>query len=91
MLGLGLMAAALRVPGHALDSEGAPFSSPGCRNGSCVGIPRVMKLNQYWGSVGGDGHGKCSCGAESDHLASGAARRAWHREHKRQVAEEANA
>lgn len=82
------MGAIQRVSGHTLAFEGAPYSSPECGHGACTDESRVLRLHSMWGGVGGDGHGRCSCGAESDHLTSGAARKAWHREHKRQVAEE---
>lgn len=60
-----------RVSGHWLLSEGAAFTHVGSRR---------------WPSgTAGPGYGRCSCGAMSDWLDTGAARKRWHREHKAEV------
>ena len=65
-----------RVPGHELIREGAPFEANG-----------RSSYPARWGSgTGGTGRGKCSCGALSEVLDSGAARKNWHRRHKDSVA-----
>jgi len=58
------------IPGHGLLNEGAAFK---WRGGMCS---RVCM------GVSGTGVGRCSCGAVSPILRSGAARKAWHRRHK---------
>jgi len=58
------------VPGHGLVSEGAAHDDAGAR---------------LWAHTGNAGRGKCSCGELSESLASGAARKAWHRRHKDDV------
>lgn len=68
------MKPALIVPGHTLWVEGAPFEL-------VDGKPRRIG----WSGVGGVGAARCSCGTFSPVLPSGAARRRWHRDHKRQV------
>lgn len=66
-----------RMPGHWLESEGAPHDKKGRRLGS------------LWGySTSGDGYGKCSCGKLSPLLPSGMARKKWHREHKEALRKE---
>lgn len=60
-----------RVIGHTLAFEGAAHDEHGNR------------LHLHTGNAG---RGKCSCGELSDVLASGTARRAWHRKHKDDVA-----
>lgn len=59
----------LRVSGHELVDEGAPFSLDGWA---------------YWPRRG-TGHGKCRCGLLSPELPSEAARKRWHRQHKEEV------
>lgn len=68
---------AMRVPGHTLVGEGKPFDQPPC----------CYLAGRYRMGTSGDGHGKCSCGATSEHLLSGAERKQWHREHKQAVKE----
>lgn len=58
-----------RVPGHGLLFEGAAFDQFGDRIG-------------WWSTTGNAGHAKCECGALSEELPSGNARRRWHAEHK---------
>jgi hypothetical protein len=60
----------LRVVGHALRNEGAPHDMDGI-------------LRFY--AAGGEGHGWCQCGAMSGWLTTTAARKKWHRQHKREV------
>ena len=69
-----------RVPGHALQCEGAPhvMSETG----------RVIRTYNSWGGIGGHGRGLCECGAMSDLLDSAHQRKAWHRQHKANVARE---
>ena len=63
------------VRGHALCSEGAPFSKD------------LGRKYPYRGTSG-VGHALCSCGALSpEELASGMARRRWHAQHKKEVAD----
>lgn len=68
------------VKGHGLVQEGKALRKDGC------------KTCDYWYrarlGVGGEGHGKCSCGAVSDHLLSGADRKAWHKDHKALIFDE---
>lgn len=64
-----------RLSGHTLRYEGAPFSADGTLiyDGMHVG-------------TSGEGRAKCSCGALSPVLSSGAQRKAWHRQHKAAIA-----
>lgn len=64
----------LIVPGHTLVAEGAPHAWNG---------RRYERLTLHGWSISGKGKGLCSCGATSKVLGTGAARKAWHREHKR--------
>ncbi len=57
---------------HGLWFEGAPHDDKGHRIG--------------WQGTSGVGRAVCRCGEMSPILPSGNARKAWHREHKRQVA-----
>lgn len=66
----------MRVTGHMLVAEGAAHVWNG----------RRYDRRFIWG-VGGEGKGLCSCGAVSEVLASGAARKRWHTGHKQAVAE----
>jgi hypothetical protein len=43
---------------------------------------RIADRLAYWGSRGGEGATRCSCGEESPVLPSTSARQRWHREHK---------
>ena len=63
-----------RVPGHALWNEGAPFRWGGR-------IP--VRVDRGWRMASsGEGFALCSCGATSDVLQTGAARKRWHAQHK---------
>jgi hypothetical protein len=64
-----------RVAGHSLEREGAAY----------VVDDRGRVVRQAMNTVGGYGRALCSCGQMSDMLGSGAARKAWHREHKAEV------
>lgn len=61
----------MRVPGHHLVDGGAPF----------YGKNRPRPVNIY-GGVSGTGFAQCSCGAQSEVLDSGAARKRWHDNHR---------
>lgn len=61
----------VQVPGHTLAFEGAAHDEHGAR------------LHLHTGNAG---RARCSCGELSPVLASGRARKAWHREHKAEVA-----
>lgn len=61
----------MRVAGHELRMEGAPFNDAGVWN-----WPYRRT---------GPGRGLCSCGDLSEELPSAAARKRWHRAHKEQV------
>lgn len=60
-----------RLAGHELLAEGAAFFKQG----------RHI-LRAYTNRTGGVGFARCSCGALSEVLDSGAKRKAWHRGHK---------
>jgi len=60
-----------RLAGHSLFREGAPYQGLA---GAQEQVGRV--------SVAGPGRARCSCSVKSGRLATAAARRAWHREHK---------
>jgi hypothetical protein len=66
--------ATTRLSGHELFYEGAAYDAKG-----------KYRVQEIWGGTGGTGSGKCSCGALSPELTSGAQRKAWHRGHKDQV------
>jgi hypothetical protein len=68
---------AQRYTPHGLVFEGAPHGD----NGERLFIGR----GRFWGGVGGEGRGKCACGALSPVLPSAVKRKAWHREHKAEV------
>jgi hypothetical protein len=73
------------VPGHGLVAEGAAHTSN--KPSSCLWCPADAQPGTRAGSrssggVSGEGHGRCSCGEQSEHLLSGAARRRWHYDHK---------
>lgn len=70
-----------RVGGHGLRGEGAPFTRQGC----CSDEQQPMRTGRLLMSTGGEGHGLCECGAQSEHLGSSTRRKAWHREHKAEV------
>lgn len=69
-----------RVGGHSLFNEGAAYMRPDYPG---VGWERVI-MN----SVAGEGVGLCTCGAASEILESGNARKKWHRDHKASLNEE---
>lgn len=63
----------MKIKGHALVREGAAFDMHG--------------MPAWHGTTAGTGRAMCECGALSEELPSGAARRQWHRrEHKPSVA-----
>lgn len=72
------MSEQMRVKGHALRNEGAPFvvSETG----------DVVRVHLGYGGVGGFGRGVCTCGEMSDLLDSAGQRRRWHKAHKMAVA-----
>lgn len=70
------MAENIRIAGHALLREGLPYDDQG----------RYPLSSQ--GEKQQQGRAKCSCGALSPNLPSGAQRKAWHREHKAEVREQ---
>ena len=65
-----------RLAGHSLQNEGAAFV-----------VNEERRVVRAWPGRGisGRGRGLCSCGALSEMLDSGYARRNWHREHKAEV------
>ena len=66
-----------RVAGHELQAEGAAYQKSAFHR-----YPyRVRTIG-----TGGLGFGLCSCGARSGVLNSGNLRKAWHRNHKAEVA-----
>lgn len=65
------MSAASRVTGHTLRSEGAAYRLVDDR-------PKRVRPS----GTSGSGRALCSCGATSDELATGRARREWHGSHK---------
>jgi hypothetical protein len=68
----------VRLAGHSLINEGAAFKDdPTLRSKS----RRVI-----WNTTSGVGFGLCSCGARSPILDSANMRKAWHRNHKDNVA-----
>jgi hypothetical protein len=62
------------VSGHSLIGGGAPHDERG---------NRIMTTFQA--GVGGPGRARCKCGERSEVLPGVAARRAWHKEHKREA------
>lgn len=69
--------------GHGLAHEGAAHYSR-----LCVKCDYLYGHRPDWDKgrsghgTSGEGHALCACGAMSEHLPSGNARKAWHREHK---------
>ncbi|KQO98687.1 hypothetical protein [Leifsonia sp. Leaf264] len=63
------------VRGHGLANEGAPFDMNADRISSGL-----------FGGTSGTGRAKCACGQLSDVYQSAYQRRAWHRQHKADVA-----
>lgn len=64
-----------RMPGHTLVAEGAAHTQEGRR-----------AIRNSWNTTSGVGRGLCSCGDTSEVLQTAAARKAWHRQHKHDVA-----
>jgi hypothetical protein len=64
-----------RLTGHRFEREGSAHDD----NGDL--------LAGAWVRTSGPGRGRCECGALSESLPSGNARKAWHRDHKAQVAQ----
>ena len=70
---------------HALMSSGAAFAHPKCMEGDCLVF--IREQTSPPGSVGGDGHALCICGARSEeHLPNLRARIAWRDKHKAEMA-----
>jgi hypothetical protein len=77
----------MRVSGHGLVSEGQfHLASKFCRDPECVEKTEDGSW-EYFSQVRNNraGHALCSCGAESGHLPSAAARKRWHRNHKGEI------
>lgn len=68
----------MRLAGHELQREGAPYVKQG---------RRTFLANPTSWSTSGQGRALCSCGWTSPVLNTGAARKAAHRSHKREMAE----
>jgi hypothetical protein len=67
------------IKGHGLVNEGVGYPP--------TELPETI-LRRYWCMYHDqNGVALCRCGAVSDPLPSNAARKRWHREHKRQIAE----
>jgi hypothetical protein len=77
----------VRLPGHGLVSEGIPaFLKLGCAEDECPNrMGEFEESDRASGQFAG-GHGRCQCGAVSEHLPSQGARRRWHKDHKREAA-----
>jgi hypothetical protein len=75
-----------RYPGHALRGAGPQaWLAVDCYRNRCatnVGATTHQANGPVEDSVTDWGHALCECGVLSDHLATGAARRRWHRRHK---------
>jgi hypothetical protein len=69
----------VRLAGHTLVSEGAPFERV------VDEYARVVARRLNHGGVSGQGRALCSCKAMSDVLPTGGARKQWHRDHKAEV------
>lgn len=77
----------VRLSGHALIGEGiAAYPSGACDQEECG--PREFEGRDRGSRLVG-GHARCSCGAESEHLASQGKRQRWHQGHKREIAQRA--
>lgn len=89
----------MRVPGHTLLDEGAPFESLSKTKAEDLARTHLFNIHfrprQVAGrwfrrveqgstgyGTGGSGIGVCSCGATSEVLPSGSARKNWHGDHK---------
>lgn len=75
------------VPGHTLVGEGAPHAWNGRRWERVYGS---SSHGTYW-TTGGEGKGLCSCGETSKKVRTAAARKLWHKEHKRKIVEQQQA
>lgn len=64
----------IRLAGHALQAEGAPYDL-----NEDGGLSRTG-LN--WNLTSGAGRALCECGAYSEVLPSSTQRKQWHRDHK---------
>lgn len=74
------MSAQFRVTGHTVVSEGSRHHSDGSR----VTIYDGLTPDGAWHKP--DGHAKCSCGeVSSESYKTNAARKRWHKQHKRVV------
>lgn len=78
-----------RIPGHTLISEGHPHIGRDCDDEHCRAWHRDAGSRGWPYRTSGPGHGKCSCGAMSEHLPSTQARKDWHYYHKVKVASRA--
>ena len=70
--------ATLPIDGHALAYEGEAHTSEGA----------PIRPDPFWPSTGGQGYGKCECGAMSPEIGGRKYRREWHRQHKAEVREQ---
>lgn len=70
-----------RVAGHTLRNEGAAFEM-------WTAFPQgeARPIRVRWNGTSGIGFALCSCGARSPILNSANLRKAWHRNHKTEVA-----
>lgn len=67
----------VRIPGHGLRDEGAPFV-----------VNQFQNIVPAWEDntgVAGYGRGVCQCGKYSPLLESAYQRKQWHREHKQEI------
>lgn len=64
------------LPGHALVGQGAPYG---------LGLNNTVQLIRSH-TTAGPGRGLCSCGDLSLELPTATRRKAWHRQHKADVA-----
>ena len=67
----------MRVRGHGLQNEGAPYLADESGGWSRVGL--------RWMGVSGTGRGICSCGKASPIFDSAHQRKKWHRAHKEEM------
>lgn len=75
-----------RVKGHTLRNEGiSRFVSRQCSEELCLTWAGKFGRSEAPPDAR-DGHARCSCGAESEHLPSQGARKRWHAAHKAEVA-----
>lgn len=77
-----------RLPGHRLRGDAQAYLAVDCYSHRCatnVGATLHQANGPVEDSVTDWGHALCECGVLSEHLATGAARRRWHRRHKARV------